>query len=542
MRRQNAVVNAGILCYNVSDVPNRNDSKEKRDTGKSMRVFKIILLLLVMAAAAYVFFVAEIRPFSSSEENNPLDRAASAGEEEVTETYQIPEEHTVRFVYGEKEYYSERVPEGRTLRADVVPSESTFLGWLDEQGEYCDVAELTVLSDRTFTASVGPELKQNPKGFFAPEPDGLFYPDRELTRSDIARVLYKLLAKDPGGSIYISDLHENAKCYKAAVALTANGYMQLTGDRFRPDEAITVTELEDLLSQMFNGKRLEELLPADRETITRGEAAVLLCALLGLDRELPADQAAYYPDVSVKLDCHKAVSIAGEQSLVWAKAGEKLDSGYRNVDGWLYFVDEDGYFVRNAKIGTLEFGEDGRFTSGNEELDTFVAEKIDALTNKNMARETMLYEVYKYVRDRNLYLKGSYYRVGETGWEIEEALKLFRNGRGNCYSFAAQMWALARGLGYDAKAISGFISHTYQPHGWVEIEIDGTMYVFDAEQEGLYYRAREDYNTNMFKMTYEVAAFWSYIRTPEEAAAAGIEGYVDEEPEDTGETGEPEEG
>ena len=25
----------------------------------------------------------------------------------------------------------------------------------------------------------------------------------------------------------------------------------------------------------------------------------------------------------------------------------------------------------------------------------------------------------------------------------------------------------------DAKAISGFISHTYQAHGWVEIEMDG---------------------------------------------------------------------
>ena len=495
-----------------------------------MRVFKIILLLVVMAAAAYVFFVAEIKPFSASEELTPLDRAASAAAEEAVETWKTPAEHTVRFLYGEKEYYSEKVPEGRKLRADVVPSQSTFLGWLDEEGENCDVAVVPILSDRVFTASVGPELKQNPKGFFAPESDGLFYPDRDLTRSDIARAVYALLAKNPGGSIYISDLHENAKCYKAAVALTANGYMELTGDRFRPDEAVTLPELEELFSKIFNGKRLAEVLPSDRETLTRGEGAMLLCSLLGLERDLPDEQAAYYPDVSAALPCYKAVRIAGEQSIVWAKAGEKLDPGYRNVNGWLYFVDEDGYFVRNEKIGTLEFGEDGRFTSGNEELDEFVAGKIKELTNKNMARETMLYEVYSYVRDRNLYLKGSYYRVAETGWEIEEALKLFRSGRGNCYSFAAQMWALARGLGYDAKAISGFISHTYQPHGWVEIEIDGTMYVFDAEQEGLYYRARGDYNTNMFKMPYDIAAFWSYIRTPEEAAAAGIEGYANAEP------------
>jgi hypothetical protein len=94
---------------------------------------------------------------------------------------------------------------------------------------------------------------------------------------------------------------------------------------------------------------------------------------------------------------------------------------------------------------------------------------------------------------------------------------------------------MARGLRYDDKAVSGFISHTYQPHGWVEIEIDGVMYVFDAEQEGLYYRARGEYNVNMFKMTYETASFWSYIRTVEEAAAAGIEGYkADTKPEEAG--------
>ena len=500
-----------------------------------MKVLRIILLTLIALAAAAFFFFAEIKPFSEGSGETPLDRAAAAAVTEAVESYEIPAEYTVRFMYDGKLYYSEKVAEGRYIRADVSPLDSSFLGWVNSSGEYCDVQAEAVFSDAEYTAVIGPKLKSSTAGFFPPESDGLFYPDRTLTRSDMARAIYNLMAEPPKGTPYISDIRENALCYKGATALVSGGFMELTGERFRPDEPISKDELYLLLSQIFNGIKVEHLLEDRFDELTRAEGAMLLYALLGESR-FAASEVSYYPDVSVSLDCYRAVSAVGEPCYIWAKAGERLEPGFQNVDGWLYYVDDDGFFIRNGSVGSFEFGEDGRFSCGNEELDRLVADKLDQLIqSRTMDREKMLYEAYKYVRDNNLYLKGNYYRVEETGWEIEEALKLLHKNRGNCYSFAAGMWALARGLGYDAKAISGYISHTYQPHGWVEIEIDGVMYVFDAEQEGLYYRARGEYNVNMFKMTYETASFWTYIRTVEQAAAAGIEGYTAEtKPEETG--------
>ena len=506
-----------------------------------MKVLKIILLTVLALAVAAAFFFSEIKPFSQNSEMTPLEKAEEAAAAEVEENYELPEEYTVTFLYDGKLYYSEKVAEGRTLRAEITPQDSSFLGWVDSEGEYCEVSEVPVFSDAEYTAVIGPKLKDQPGECFPAEKDGLFYPDHILTRSDMARAVYNMLAEPPEGTPYISDIRENALCYKAAEALVSGGYMELSGERFRPDEPITIAELDFLLSQIFNGRKVEQLLAEKEEPVTRGEGAMLLYSLAGGN----STGDSYYPDVPEDLDCYTAVCFIGEPSTVWVQAGERLEPGFLNVEGWLYYVDANGFFIRNDTLGTLLFGEDGRFTSGNEELDSYVAEKLSQLIKSpSMDREKMLYEAYKYVRDNNLYLKGNYYRVEETGWEIEEALKLFRKNRGNCYSFAAQLWALARGLGYDAKAISGFISHTYQPHGWVEIEIDGVMYVFDAEQEGLYYRAREDYNTNMFKMTYETASMWSYIRTVEEAAAAGIEGYTadtapsEEEQETTEENGQ----
>ena len=83
--------------------------------------------------------------------------------------------------------------------------------------------------------------------------------------------------------------------------------------------------------------------------------------------------------------------------------------------------------------------------------------------------------------------------------------------RGNCYNYASVFWALARGLGYDAKAYSGSISQ--QPHGWVEIDFDGVTYLFDPELE-MAARERGQMNSARFMMTKQAAAMYGvYLRT-----------------------------
>ena len=41
------------------------------------------------------------------------------------------------------------------------------------------------------------------------------------------------------------------------------------------------------------------------------------------------------------------------------------------------------------------------------------------------------------------YLTRNYYDSGATGWDIDEALTIFRTNKGNCYCYAAAFWAAA---------------------------------------------------------------------------------------------------
>ena len=62
-------------------------------------------------------------------------------------------------------------------------------------------------------------------------------------------------------------------------------------------------------------------------------------------------------------------------------------------------------------VGTLYFDISGRYTSGDDALDSFVADLVDSQTNASMTREEMLRAVYDYVRDHYLYLKRNLYEV-----------------------------------------------------------------------------------------------------------------------------------
>ncbi len=86
----------------------------------------------------------------------------------------------------------------------------------------------------------------------------------------------------------------------------------------------------------------------------------------------------------------------------------------------------------------------------------------------------------------------------------------FDNHRGNCYVMAATFCEMARLLGYDARQISGSVplaSGGYGPHSWVEIDFDGSTYVFDPDFT---------YNTgrNGFQIAYGQSGTWRY--QPEE--------------------------
>ena len=172
------------------------------------------------------------------------------------------------------------------------------------------------------------------------------------------------------------------------------------------------------------------------------------------------------------------------ERLAAQKDGFLLDKGY------LYAVDEEGELLHDTYVGVLYFREDGRYTSGSEDLDRLVAGVIRKNTDEKMSRMEMLRAMYLYTRDNIKYVgfgnhEDSYKPAhGADGWMVESAIYALENGKGNCYHFASTFAALARGVGFQAYAASGLIGSEDQEHGWVEIVDDsGKVWYSDPETE-----------------------------------------------------------
>ena len=172
------------------------------------------------------------------------------------------------------------------------------------------------------------------------------------------------------------------------------------------------------------------------------------------------------------------------ERLAAQKDGFLLDKGY------LYAVDEEGELLHDTYVGVLYFREDGRYTSGSEDLDRLVAGVIRKNTDEKMSRMEMLRAMYLYTRDNIKYVgfgnhEDSYKPAhGADGWMVESATYALENEKGNCYHFASTFAALARGVGFQAYAASGLIGSEDQEHGWVEIVDDsGKVWYSDPETE-----------------------------------------------------------
>ncbi len=237
------------------------------------------------------------------------------------------------------------------------------------------------------------------------------------------------------------------------------------------------------------------------ETVTRAEAAVVFNALLGLEGE----RECYLPDIEPGYWCERDVKLAARGSR------EKLGEGFVNLQGYLYSIDQNGYALKNGFIGSLRFDQNGRYTSGNYELDDMVAKVLVENVDFSADREEMLRTMYDYTRDHYTYLRRNYYQTSDIGWCLKEAYTMYSTGKGNCYCYASAFWAAARQLGFDALCVSGTIGSEHSPHGWVTISMDGDHYVFDVEIEMAYHRDGMEYVDN-FKMQHEQAVIrWLYV-------------------------------
>ncbi|MDD6188763.1 MAG: S-layer homology domain-containing protein [Clostridiales bacterium] len=385
--------------------------------------------------------------------------------------------------------------------------------------------------------------------------DGSFQPDKTVTRAEAAAMIYGLLSEVPEQRAEFADVSPEDWYYDAIGVLAACGIIVDEDGNVEPGAEISRGEFVAMLSRFFPeteaGQAFPDVTPENEyyehiakagelgwisgyddglfypeRTITRAEATAVINNVLGrtadasyadgiilpLFKDVSPDHWAYYDIMEAALT-HSPTMIHGVDESWHYVDTEPLrrPSGvlYDGTD-YYYIAEDTGLPVADAYVGTLYFGADGHYTSGDAEIDEYAKEILAEICTDGMTQEERLRAAYDYTRDSFTYLRRNYYENGDTGWEMEEARTMFRTRRGNCYCYAAVFWALARQLGYDARVISGDVGWSARPHGWVEIDFDGVPYIYDTELE-MSYRKKNVFYYNFYHMHYDNVP-WPYTK------------------------------
>jgi len=385
--------------------------------------------------------------------------------------------------------------------------------------------------------------------------NGTFRPDKTMTRAEAAVMIYGLLKEVPEERAAFDDVSPEDWYYDAIGVLAAAGIIVDEDELAEPMEEISRGEFVAMLSRFFPKSEAEcdfaDVSPDSPwyehiakacqlgwidgyddglfypyRTISRAEAATVINNVLGrsadesyadgiilpLFEDVSPEHWAYYDIMEASLT-HSPTMIHGIDESWHTVDTEPLSRPvgvlYEGQD--YYYIAENGLPVSDTYVGSLYFGPDGLYTSGDEEIDQYTKELLAGIVTEDMTQEERLRAAYDYVRDNYTYLRRNYYDKGETGWELEDARVMFRTKRGNCYNYTAAFWALARQLGYDARVVSGGVGWSERPHGWVEIDgTDGIAYIYDTELE-MSYRKKGTYYYNFFHMSYDSVP-WPYTK------------------------------
>ena len=452
---------------------------------------------------------------------------------------------------------TEDVAVGTTPQA-VPELPEGWVGWLNESGELVDPAETVIWGEQTFTALEHTILllnRQDHSKYMDGVTDGLFHPEQPMTRAQAVQVLYNRLSEVPTERAYYADVPDGAWYAQAVQALGALGALDVPeGAAFQPDAPITRGAFAQIVSHFIPradtapafsdvpaGDPAYEAICAAAEyglfsgypdgtfhpeaSLTRAEATVVFNKLLHREPDTgtiaTSPSIRLFPDVSTG---HWAYANIMEATIshaytttpgyeVWTQVTAErsvLPDGYTRINGRLYRI-QNGMFLRSTTVDGFTYDAEGRYTTGSASLDAQLNEIVETYTNDSMTRDQKLRALYNYVRDNFSYLKRNLISKGQTGWEPAYAEEFLRLGRGNCYSFSATFCLLARELGLPAYTVVGGLGASNSPHGWVEINLDGTVYMFDPQLEWRYLHDYGRSGYNLFKVLPSQARF-RYVR------------------------------
>ena len=356
------------------------------------------------------------------------------------------------------------------------------------------------------------------KAYIFPDESGDYALDSPFRRRDAARLFEALLVQTGDENERFEDVDESDGAFPGAALM--HRYGMIEGDMFEPDKAVTCGELLHFLSVCFPPEEKEHTFSyaekdhvyyrdlclaaekgwIDPETIQPDEPMtgkdVLFMMNCILDRRPAPDSVPetayasavdYLPDEDLfwaLIEAGVTHSCVSSDPEVWetAEVIRRLEPGMRLKGNVLYWVREDGLFAINEEVNGLLFDESGRYTSGNAELDEIVQGILDEILSEDLTQYEKLRAVYDYTLKELQYGKGGQFEKGTDDWWQEEAIRMLKTGRGNCYSFAAAFCALSRPLGYDTKVSSGSTFGS-GVHGWAYILFDGEEHIFDPQSE-----------------------------------------------------------
>ncbi len=413
---------------------------------------------------------------------------AAAAEE--TDLPALETEKHILYIDGSNDLVN---PEGSLTRSEAAKIICTLL---KEEAAPAPQAGLT-FPDVPASAWFAPYVqKLTALGVFKGLPDGTFGAVNPITRAEFVQALARFYEPVESEETF-TDVPPDHWAYEAVSTAVAKGWTKGYGDGiFGPARQITRAEAITIMNRVLGRSADKARLDAD------GKVLRFL--------DLPLTHWAYYDIMEASLPHAPAESEAGETWESYTIPKAQREEGPQYYSGETYYV-KDGRYVRDASIGSLRFRKDGRYTSGDDELDAQLTYIFKNYLSEDKAPIDNLYSAYYYVAEHCNYRANTYLNDGDTGWENQKAKEMIRNRAGNCYNYAAFMTALARKVGYEARAYSGYVKFTFQSywalHAWCQVtDTKGSRFLCDPDLESQFGK-RLGMNWKLFMVPYKQLPF-----------------------------------
>lgn len=361
-------------------------------------------------------------------------------------------------------------------------------------------------------------------------PDGQFLPEGLVTRRELCQSLYALLDGFGRESVIFTDLKAGEMGYEAAAALYGADILtdMIRGGALHPRLYVTRPELTSILVKLAqhlegtaarSAKTLAQEVAdgtlsasgtagGEKEPILRQELAVVLERLAGREVDETALFLREYLPGDITRDSYAWSYIA---DAVTEGAVEPMEPGVHRAYNWLYAAWDDGTMIKDMDYGVWTFGLDGAYTTGDDELDGYLADVLDTIGAASLSDEEALQRAYLYVKYNSEYLvrpeDTDPVPQRQTGWEYDRGVRFFRYGGGTCYGYAAAFGLLARVLGENAYIVAAEVNENYAPHGFVVVPRDGVDWIYDVELEATRQDRHEDLELFCIE-NFEIYNYW----------------------------------